>query len=224
MKIWNVGEANDRSGGKTGKGMKTMANDNEKTPGAGGKNAPKSGEEKNKNLVRILSAVLLVLLIVVILLLLRSCQGQSPAGPSKVLEPDYPQMTEDPNADTIPDDDSEKPVVSNGGGSVTISFMDNVTYSLSTGELSLYYQNPNASTHNVVVQVILENGEDEYLLAQSGILTPGHQVTALQADAGAPQLSVGGYNGKLKLLFYDPETGERAIVDTDIPCTVSVVE
>lgn len=174
--------------------------------------------------MRILSAVLLVLLIVVILLLLRSCQGQSPAGPSKVLEPDYPQMTEDPNADTIPDDDSEKPVVSNGGGSVTISFMDNVTYSLSTGELSLYYQNPNASTHNVVVQVILENGEDEYLLAQSGILTPGHQVTALQADAGAPQLSVGGYNGKLKLLFYDPETGERAIVDTDIPCTVSVVE
>lgn len=201
-----------------------MANDNEKTLGAGGKNAPKSGEKNNKNLVRILSAVLLVLLIVVILLLLRSCQGQSPAGPSKVLEPDYPQMTEDPNADTIPDDDSEKPVVSNGGGSVTISFMDNVTYSLSTGELSLYYQNPNASTHNVVVQVILENGEDEYLLAQSGILTPGHQVTALQADAGAPQLSVGGYNGKLKLLFYDPETGERAIVDTDIPCTVSVVE
>ena len=192
-----------------------MDNEKEKTPGAGGKNAPKSGEEDNKNLV---------LLIVVILLLLRSCQGQSPAGPSKVLEPDYPQMTEDPNADTIPDDDSEKPVVSNGGGSVTISFMDNVTYSLSTGELSLYYQNPNASTHNVVVQVILENGEDEYLLAQSGILTPGHQVTALQADAGAPQLSVGGYNGKLKLLFYDPETGERAIVDTDIPCTVSVVE
>ena len=211
--------------GRPGKAVKNMDNEKEKTPGAGGKNAPKSGEEKNnKNLVRILSAVLLVLLIVVILLLLRSCQGQSPAGPSKVLEPDYPQMTEDPNADTIPDDDSEKPVVSNGGGSVTISFMDNVTYSLSTGELSLYYQNPNASTHNVVVQVILENGEDEYLLAQSGILTPGHQVTALQADAGAPQLSVGGYNGKLKLLFYDPETGERAIVDTDIPCTVSVVE
>ena len=211
--------------GRPGKEVKNMDNEKEKTPGAGGKNAPKSGEEKNnKNLVRILSAVLLVLLIVVILLLLRSCQGQSPAGPSKVLEPDYPQMTEDPNADTIPDDDSEKPVVSNGGGSVTISFMDNVTYSLSTGELSLYYQNPNASTHNVVVQVILENGEDESLLAQSGILTPGHQVTALQADAGAPQLSVGGYNGKLKLLFYDPETGERAIVDTDIPCTVSVVE
>ena len=210
--------------GRPGKEVKNMDNEKEKTPGAGGKNAPKSGEKNNKNLVRILSAVLLVLLIVVILLLLRSCQGQSPAGPSKVLEPDYPQMTEDPNADTIPDDDSEKPVVSNGGGSVTISFMDNVTYSLSTGELSLYYQNPNASTHNVVVQVILESGEDEYLLAQSGILTPGHQVTALQADAGAPQLSVGGYNGKLKLLFYDPETGERAIVDTDIPCTVSVVE
>ena len=196
MKIWNVGEANDRSGGKAGKGSKEH--------GQREREDPRGGREERPQV--------------------RSCQGQSPAGPSKVLEPDYPQMTEDPNADTIPDDDSEKPVVSNGGGSVTISFMDNVTYSLSTGELSLYYQNPNASTHNVVVQVILESGEDEYLLAQSGILTPGHQVTALQADAGAPQLSVGGYNGKLKLLFYDPETGERAIVDTDIPCTVSVVE
>ena len=75
---------------------------------------------------------------------------------------------------------------------------------------------------NRVVQVILINGEDEYLLAQSGILKPGYQVTNLTADKNAPQLSAGGYEGKLKLLFYDPETGERAIVDTDIPCTVSV--
>ena len=41
-------------------------------------------------------------------------------------------------------------------------------------------------------------------------------------EAADSALSEGGYNGKLKLLFYDPETGERAIVDTDIPCTVTV--
>ena len=74
----------------------------------------------------------------------------------------------------------------------------------------------------MVVQVILLNGEDQYLLAQSGILEPGYEVSSLKADANAPKLSAGGYEGKLKLLFYDRETGERAIVDTDIPCVITV--
>lgn len=177
---------------------------------------------KNKNINRTLTVLLVILIIIIIILLLRSCGRQE--NTSKVLEPDYAQMEEDPDATEIEDDNSEKVEVDKGGGSVTISFTDNIQYSLSTGELSLYYQNPNASTHNVVVQVILENGEDEYLLAQSGILKPGYQVSRLTAEKDIPQLSAGGYNGKLKLLFYDPETGERAIVDTDVPCTVTVVE
>ena len=176
---------------------------------------------KSKNLIRGLIVLLIVLVAVIVLLLLRSCQKQ-PEGPNKVLEPDYNTISKDENADKIPDDNSTKADVSQGGGSVTISFTDDVKYSLSSGEVSLYYQNPTASTHHVVVQVIIINGEDEYLLAQSGILEPGYQVTTLTAAKDAPQLSEGGYNGKLKLLFYDPETGERAIVDTDIPCTVTV--
>ena len=176
---------------------------------------------KSKKQIQFLIGVLVVLVGIIILLLTRSCQKQ-PEGPNKVLAPDYPSMDVDKNADKIPDDESTKADVSQGGGSVTISFTDNVKYSLASGEVSLYYQNPNASTHNVVVQVILTSGEDEYLLAQSGILEPGYQVTSLQAEKDLPALSEGGYNGKLKLLFYDPETGERAIVDTDIPCTVTV--
>ena len=175
--------------------------------------------EKLRSTMRGLLILLLVLSVAAVILLIRK---PAPKGPAVVLEPDYAQMQEDVGAETIPEDKTEKAEVAQGGGSVTISFMDNVRYDLSTGELTLYYQNPNASTHNVVVQVILINGEDEYLLAQSGILKPGYQVTNLTADKNAPQLSAGGYEGKLKLLFYDPETGERAIVDTDIPCTVSV--
>ena len=45
--------------------------------------------------------------------------------------------------------------------------------------------------------MILTSGEDEYLLAQSGILEPGYQVTSLQAEKDLPALSEGGYNGKL---------------------------
>jgi hypothetical protein len=180
---------------------------------------------KTKKVFQRLAELLLVMGAISAILLMQGCQGAETKEETKVavvLEPDYAQMAPDAAAETIPDDDSEKVEVAQGGGSVTISFMDNVEYNLSTGLVTMYYQNPNASTHNVVVQVILISGENEYLLAQSGILQPGYQVTSLTADEDAPQLSQGGYNGKLKLLFYDPETGERAIVDTDIPCTVTV--
>ena len=169
-----------------------------------------------------LEALFTVLVVVIILLLLRSCGG---AGRSVVLEPDYAAIDIDENAVPMAEPEQEEaPLVKQGGGSVTISFQDDITYSPSTGQVSLFYQNPRASTHNVVAQVILVRGQNEYLLAQSGILEPGYQVTALRAVDGAPTVSAGGYNGKLRLLFYDTQSGERAMVDTDIPCTVTVAD
>ena len=187
-----------------------------------------SGNKKGSGgIVKLLIVVLAVLIIVIILLLLKTCSciGDSGTDGPTVLEPDYPSISAEPSAEPIESDNSgEKPNVSQGGGSMMISFTDSVTYTLSTGKLSLFYQNPAASTHNVVVQVILTRGEDEYLLSQSGILEPGFQVTGLGAVDDVPQLSPGGYDGVLRLRFYDPETGERAIVDTDIPCTITVTE
>lgn len=176
-----------------------------------------------RGLIMTLCGLLVVLCAVIVVLLLKSCNAEKD-NPTR-LEPDYPSMGIDSNAEPIESGSSdEPPSVSQGGGSVTISFKDKVTYSLSTGKISMFYQNPSVSTHNVVAQIILVQGEKEYLLAQSGILLAGYQVTSVTADEKAPQLSPGGYNGKLRLRFYDPETGERAIVDTDIPCTITVKE
>lgn len=173
-------------------------------------------------LIRTLLVTLLVLIVIIILLLLRSCGAERQ---QTVLEPDYAPVEVDPGAKPIEGEkETAKPEVTSGGGSVTISFRDDVTYQLSTGTVSLFYQNPSASTHDVVVQIILVRDGAEYLLAQSGRLEPGYQVTSLQRAENAPRLSAGGYDGKLKLLFYDRETGERAMVDTDIPCTVTVSE
>lgn len=173
-------------------------------------------------LIKTLIGLLAVLIIVIILLLLRSC-GEEKGPPT--LDPDYPTISDDPNAQPIESEpETSAPDVSQGGGSVTISFKDQVTYSLSDGTISMFYQNPSVSTHNVVAQIILVQGEKEYLLSQSGILKPGYQVTSMTVDENAPKLSEGGYNGKLRLRFYNPETGERAIVDTDIPCTITVKE
>lgn len=175
-----------------------------------------------KATIRKLLIVLSALVVVGVVMLIRSPKEE---GPAVVLEPDYATIEKEPSAKPMENTGNEvKPEVSQGGGSVTISFTDDIRYSMSGHNLSLYYQNPYASTHNVVVQVILISGEDQYLLAQSGILEPGYEVTSLVADSNAPKLSVGGYEGKLKLLFYDSDTGERAIVDTDIPCVITVVE
>lgn len=175
--------------------------------------------KEGNNLIRLLAVILLV--IIVIILSLRSCGTE----PAVVLEPDYATITIDDNAVPMtgsPDEPQERTQVEEGGGSVTISFMDDVRYNLSTGDVSLFYQNPYASTHDVVVQVILISGQNEYLLGQSGLLQPGYEVTHINGAGTSISLSPGGYTGKLKLLFYDPETGERAIVDTDIPTTITV--
>lgn len=193
---------------------------------------PSAERSKSRSgLIMALVAVLLILIIIIILLLLKSCNADdgtdstdSSSG-AVVLEPDYNTISDDPNAEPIESEpDESAPEVSQGGGSVTISFKDQVTYSLSTGKISMFYQNPSVSTHNVVVQMILVHGEDEYLLGQSGVLKPGYQVTSMTVDKDAPRLSAGGYDGKIRLRFYDPETGERAIVDTDIPCTITVTD
>lgn len=175
--------------------------------------------KEGNNLIRILAVILLVLIIII--LSLRSCSTDE--GPAVVLEPDYATIEVEENAVPLaPAEGEEKPEVVQGGGSVTISFQDGVTYNTATKEITLFYQNPWSSTHDVVVQVILVNGENEYLLGQSGLLKAGYEVNRISGETLSVQLNPGGYTGKLKLLFYDPETGERAIVDTDIPTTITV--
>lgn len=180
-----------------------------------------TSSRRGRIIILALVIVLIALLAVIAALLLRD---REPRGPAVVLEPDYALIEVEKSAEPVDEPDAEKPEVVEGGGSVTINFEDEVTYSLSEGTVRLFSQNPGASTHNMVVQVILQSGGDEYLLAQSGILEPGFGVSSLPARDGVPQLSAGGYSGKLRLLFYDPATGERALVDTDIPCAVRVVE
>ena len=174
-----------------------------------------------KGMKRGLEIIFLILMLLILLLLLRSC-GEEPKK-NTVLEPDYAVIPVDDQAKPMESSDPVKePVVQQSGGSVTISFQDNISYDTTTGWLTLFYQNPASSTHNVTVEVILLNGGEEYLLARSGLLEPGYEVSTLRIDQAAPTVSAGGYNAKLRLAFYDRETGERANVDTDIPCTVTV--
>lgn len=142
--------------------------------------------------------------------------------PDVILTPDYAPRGEEINAVPIPDDTGgEKMEAEEGGGAVSITYGSSVSIILSNKTAALLFANPGKSTQDMVVQVVIQ----DTILVQSGRITPGTQVTTLDLLEDAEKmLSPGGYEGKLVILYYDQESGEKAIVNTEIPVTISVVE
>lgn len=140
---------------------------------------------------------------------------------SPKLSPDYIPQKEEQNAESIPDDTEEKMENPEGGGSVSLTYAKEVTINLSEKKVDLLFINPGKSNQNLALQIIIQ---DE-VVAQSGILMPGNQVTELDLLEGMEQkLSVGMYEGSFLVSYYHPETGERAIVNTEIPISIAVEE
>ena len=83
------------------------------------------------------------------------------------------------------------------------------------------FANPGKSLQDMVVQIVI----DETVIVQSGTLKPGNQVTTLNLlDGAEKQLQPGGYDGKFVVFYYDPDSGEKAVVNTEIPITITVQE
>lgn len=133
-----------------------------------------------------------------------------------VIDPDHPLPDVDSNSTQIEDDDSQKPDVEEGGGSVSMIYTLSANVSLSTGEASIYFKNPNASSHDVSVELYIVSGESEYLVAQSGLIKAGYALNTLSLDKDGPQLSEGVYTGLYRLRCYDPVSGEMALVAPEI--------
>lgn len=146
--------------------------------------------------------------------------AQEPAAASQ----DYAPVELEPNAESIQNEEpasSAAEPADKGSGKVTIQFGDEVFVSRSTRSLSLNYANPNTSTHNVTVAVVLvdKNGTEVTIaqsgLLQSGLLQPGSALTRLDLDTEV-NLPAGSYGGYFSLGFYDPASNEKATVDSHI--------
>lgn len=142
------------------------------------------------------------------------------SGGQQVLAPDYAPQQQEQNAETIPDDSGEKMEKPEGGGSVSLTYSTKVTIDLSDKAAALYFANPGKSNQDMVVQISIQ----DTIILQSGTLAPGHQVKLLNLLEGAEtMLQPGGYEGKFIVLYYDQESGEKAMVNTEIPVTITVV-
>lgn len=138
-----------------------------------------------------------------------------------ILAPDYAPVEKEEHAETIPGDTGEKMESEKGGGSVSLSYSDNVTIDLSDRQASLLFGNPGRSNQDMVLQIVIQ----DTVIVQSGTLSPGNQVTTLNLLPGAEKrLIPGGYEGKFAVFYYSVETGEKAMVNTEIPVSITIQE
>ena len=138
-----------------------------------------------------------------------------------VLAPEYAPQDTDDNAKPIENDDNTKLEAAEGGGAVSLTYSKEVTITLSDKKANVVFQNPGKSTKDIVLQLIIESDGKEVVMAQSDLLPAGYMLNTMTLLDTA-KLSAGGYNGKFNVLYYDPDSGERAIVNTNIPLTITV--
>lgn len=137
-----------------------------------------------------------------------------------VLAPDYAPAVEK-NAESTGDGTDSKLDQPDGGGAVSITYSKDVSVSLSKKSATLLFENPAKSNQDMVIQLVIDNT----VILQSGKLMPGNRVTDLRLLENAEKrLSEGGYDGKFVVLYYDAESGEKAMVNTEIPVTVTVTD
>ena len=139
--------------------------------------------------------------------------------PDARLAPDYAPVETERYAWPIPEDHEQGTQAQPGSGSVSLTYANEVFIDLSDGVVDLLFANPGRSNQDVVLQIVIR----DTVILQSGRITPGNQVTALTLPADAAEiLSPGGYEGSFRVFYYDPVSGEKAIVNTEIPISVTV--
>jgi hypothetical protein len=141
-------------------------------------------------------------------------------GGKVILNPDYAPQQKEENAETIPDDTGDKMENPEGGGAVSLTYSNEVTIDISDKAAALYFANPGKSNQDMVIQIAIR----DTVILQSGTLSPGNQVKLLNLLEGAEEmLQPGGYEGKFIVLYYDQTSGEKSMVNTEIPITINVV-
>ena len=172
--------------------------------------------------------ILLILMVSVMLLSLFSIgfvscgEDETPGADVTIpgITPDYPAPPLEEGAEDVTDSE-EKLEAPAGGGAVGMIYSNEVSIDLSDKKVTLLFANPNRSTHNVSIQLVVQGN----VLAESGLLTPAKRVTSLDLKDGV-NVPAGVYttDAKIVVRFYDPTTNACSIVNSEIVVTVTVNE
>lgn len=136
-----------------------------------------------------------------------------------------PMPDKDPNI--VPDDDpngggqtddgtGEKTDIEEGGGSVSMIYTLEADLSLASSEIAMYFKNPSNSSHDVVLELYIMNGEEPIYVSTSGRIPAGTGLYTMTFDPSKASLAIGSYNAQYRVLYYDAGSGERALVESVI--------
>ena len=168
-------------------------------------------EDKKKKKKLLIFLILFILLDIILLVVL--------LGTHTTLAPDYAPVNEEKYAEDIGDDGDKKLDQAEGGGAVSLTYSTNVDISLDKKQATLFFANPSRSNQDMVLQIVVH----DVVVAQSGTISPGKQIGKMDLlSSGARKLQAGGYDGKFVVLYYQPDTHEKTIVNTDIPVKITV--
>ena len=112
---------------------------------------------------------------------------------------------------------------------LTMIYTKTAKVDLSAKEIGVYFANPQKSNHGVVLELYVTAGGMDYLIGKSGLIEPDYGIRKMTLDTSEVSLSVTSedvvYTGKYVVRYYDPETGERAVVSSEIAgVTITVAE
>lgn len=168
-------------------------------------------EDKKKKKKLLIFLILFILLDIILLVVL--------LGTRTTLAPDYAPVNEEKYAEDIGDDGDKKLDQAEGGGAVSLTYSTDVDISLDKKLATLFFANPSKSNQDMVLQIVVH----DTVVAQSGTISPGKQIGKMDLlSSGARKLQAGGYDGKFVVLYYQPDTHEKTIVNTDIPVKITV--
>lgn len=169
-------------------------------------------KKKKINWIYVILITLIIVCIGVIIILLNKSEN--------ALTPDYAPGTIDTNA--IKEQESgDKMAATDGGGAVSLSYSNVVAIDSSKKEIKMYFKNPSKSLESIVLEIIIIQGDKEYVVAKSDLLPPGYALYDMDLNTKL-QLPNGGYKGKYRLTYYNEETGVKQIVNTEIEVSIEV--
>lgn len=142
----------------------------------------------------------------------------------QIAAPAYAPQQIDDNARELDDNGNEEKLeTQEGGGSVSLTYSASVTVDLEQEKVSVFVENPERSTQDLIIQVLLKESEnEEKVIAQSELIPSGYGID--EVDLQKDGLAKGEYDGVIRISYYNPDDGEKAMVNTDIPVTVTVMD
>lgn len=178
------------------------------------KEEEKEKKEKKKRLIIILLLWIIVLALgAAVFLLLWEKKSESA---------DYAPRRLDPAVVRV-EDTGEKLDAPEDGGAVSLNYSTDVEVNMETGKAAVLFENPSKSTKDMVLQLLVAGKKEgeEAVIAQSELIPAGYRLSELKLQEGV-QFASGTYEGTFKVMYYDSQSREKAVVNTEIPVKIIV--